>query len=70
MQIKYSKHIETRLALRKIEYNLPKRIYEAAGERFTDTETGHTIAVMRAPKNRDRNFLIFPLLRLRRRREG
>ncbi|MDP3148509.1 MAG: hypothetical protein Q8N83_05210 [Ignavibacteria bacterium] len=48
MQIKYSKHIETRLALRKIEYNLPKRIYENAGERFTDTETGHTTAVMRA----------------------
>ena len=48
MQIKYSKHIETRLALRKIEYNLPKRIYEDAGERFTDTETGHTMAVMRA----------------------
>ncbi|RJQ40143.1 MAG: hypothetical protein C4550_04095 [Nitrospiraceae bacterium] len=48
MQIKYSKHIETRLALRKIEYDLPKRIYEAAEERFTDTETGHTIAVMRA----------------------
>ncbi len=48
MQIKYSKHIETRIALRKIEYDLPKRIYENAKERFTDTETGHTIAVMQA----------------------
>ncbi|MBI5097670.1 MAG: hypothetical protein HZB30_00325 [Nitrospirae bacterium] len=47
MQIKYSKHIETRLALRKIEYDLPKRIYENAEERFIDTETGHTIAVMK-----------------------
>jgi hypothetical protein len=48
MQIKYSSHIETRLALRKIEYDLPKRIYESAEEKFIDTETGHTIAVMRA----------------------
>lgn len=47
MKIKYSKHIETRIAMRKIEYGLPKRIYENAGERFTDTETGHTIAVMK-----------------------
>lgn len=48
MQLKYSHHIETRLALRKIEYDLPKRIYENAKERFIDTSTGHTIAVMRA----------------------
>ncbi|MBI4843761.1 MAG: hypothetical protein HY809_05480 [Nitrospirae bacterium] len=48
MQIKYSKHIETRLALRKIEYDLPKEIYKNAKERFIDTETGHTMAVMKA----------------------
>ena len=48
MQIKYSRHIETRIAMRKIEYSLPKRIYENAEERFVDTETGHTIAVMKA----------------------
>jgi len=48
MQIKYSKHIETRISLRKIEYDLPKRIYENAEERYLDTETGHTIAVMKA----------------------
>ncbi len=47
MQIKYSRHIETRLALRKIEYDQPKRIYEDAKERFIDTDTGHTIAVMK-----------------------
>jgi hypothetical protein len=45
MQIKYSRHIEARLALRKIEYVLPKRIYEDAEERFMDDETGHIIAV-------------------------
>lgn len=47
MKIKYSKHIEARIVLRKIEYNLPKRIYENAEERFVDAETGHTIAVMK-----------------------
>ena len=45
MQIKYSKHIETRISLRKIEYDLPQRIYENAEERFVDNETGHIIAV-------------------------
>jgi len=44
MQIKYSKHIEARIAMRKIEYNLPQRIYENAEERFVDTETGHYLA--------------------------
>ncbi len=48
MQVKYSNHIKTRLALRKIEYDLPRRIYENAEEKFIDAETGHTIAVMRA----------------------
>ena len=48
MQIKYSRHIETRLILRKIEHDLPKHIVETAKERFIDTETGHTIAVMKA----------------------
>ena len=47
MQVKYSKHIETRIALRKINYDLPKEIYNNAGERFMDSETGHTIAVMK-----------------------
>lgn len=43
MQIKYSRHIGMRLVLRKIEYDLPKRIYENAEESFIDTDTGHTI---------------------------
>lgn len=47
MQIKYSNHIKTRLALRKIEYSLPKRIYENAEERFMDKENGHEIALMK-----------------------
>lgn len=48
MQIKYSKHIEARIVMRKIEYSLPKEIYKNAEERFIDTETGHTIAVKKA----------------------
>jgi hypothetical protein len=56
MEIRYSKHIKTRIALRKIDYNLPKRIYENADERFIDAETGHMIAVAKEiiyDKNRD-----------------
>lgn len=48
MNIKYSKHIKTRIALRKIDYGLPEKIFEAAEERFIDTETGHIIAVEKA----------------------
>lgn len=47
MKIKYSKHLETRIALRKIDYELPQRIFEKAEERFIDAETGHTIAAAR-----------------------
>ena len=41
-------HIEIRIAMRKIEYNLPKEIFKNAEERFIDEETGHTIAVKKA----------------------
>ena len=59
MQIKYSKHIETRIAMRKIEYDLPKDIYDNAKERFIDTETGHTIAVMKAEiYDRERDVMV------------
>jgi hypothetical protein len=48
MQVKYSNHLKTRIALRKIEHELPQRIFENAAERFKDAETGHTIAVSKA----------------------
>ncbi len=48
MQIKYSKHIETRIALRKIEIDLPGEIFKNAETRFKDAETGHEIAVTKA----------------------
>jgi hypothetical protein len=44
--IKYSKHLEQRLLLRKIDYDLPKRIFEQSNERYVDEETGHFIATM------------------------
>jgi hypothetical protein len=47
MQIKYSKHIESRISMREINYDLPKEIFNNAVEHFEDLETGHTIAVMK-----------------------
>jgi len=46
MRIKYSQHIENRLRLRRIEYDLPRRIFEQSEERYFDIETGSLIAVM------------------------
>jgi hypothetical protein len=48
MQVKYSKHLKTRLELRKVDYDLPQQVFEKAEERFLDTVTGHTIAVAKA----------------------
>jgi len=45
MQMKYSKHLKTRLELREIDYELPQKIFEKAEEKFIDAETGHYIAV-------------------------
>jgi len=47
VQVKYSEHIKNRLKLRKIDYDLPKKIFEQSEERFFDKETGHFIAIMR-----------------------
>ncbi len=34
--------------MRRIEYDLPKRIFEQSKERYFDKETGHLIAIMQA----------------------
>jgi hypothetical protein len=47
MRIQYSKHIEQRLRLRGIDYDLPKRIFDQSKERYFDEETGHFIATMK-----------------------
>ena len=46
MKVEYSEHIKNRLRFRKIDYNLPKQIFEESEDKFFDTETGHFIAVM------------------------
>ncbi len=48
MGILYSKHIESRIAMRGLDRDLPKSVYENATERFEDTATGHEIAVSEA----------------------
>jgi hypothetical protein len=59
VSIKYSKHIKIRLALRNIAYDLPRQIFEGATERFTDSETGHTIAVGKAwLYEKERNVMV------------
>ena len=59
MKIKYSEHLEYRLHLRKIEYSLPKRIFELSNERYFDEETGHFIAIMEIELyNKHRNVMV------------
>ena len=33
--------------MRKIEYDLPRKIFEKSEERYFDVKTGHTVAVMK-----------------------
>ena len=47
MQITYSKHLQQRLLLRKIDYDLPKRILDQSNERYRDEETGYFVATMK-----------------------
>ena len=49
MKVEYSKHIKSRLKLRKIGEDIPKQIFEEASERYLDIETGHRVAVMSLP---------------------
>ena len=73
MQIKYSKHMETRIVLRKIDYGLPEKIYKNAKERFIDKEAGHTIAVTKTAiygKERDLEDTDVTLLTIHPLKEG
>ena len=49
MKVEYSKHIKSRLKLRRIGDDLPKQIFEEATERYLDIESGHRVAVMSVP---------------------
>ena len=46
MEIKYSKHLEQRLILRRIGHELPALIFSQSEERYYDQETGYMIATM------------------------
>ena len=46
--LKYTKHLENRLKLRKIKHDLPRKIFVEAKDRYYDEETGHYIAVIEA----------------------
>ena len=48
MKTEYTKHLLHRLMLRKIDYDLPRIIFEQAIEHYDDKETGHRIATMAA----------------------
>lgn len=48
MRIEYSEHLKNRLKLRKIDYDLPKKIFEQSEEQYFDQTTGHFIAIMRS----------------------
>ena len=59
MKIEYSDHIENRLRLRRIDRDLPKKIFEQAQERYLDKATGHFIAVMNIDLyNKQRDVMI------------
>jgi len=46
VQIKYSKHLEQRLSIRGMGYDLPRKIFVESRERYIDDETKHFIATM------------------------
>jgi uncharacterized protein YaaW (UPF0174 family) len=59
LPVKYSKHLKQRLSLRKIDYDLPRKIYDQSQERFMDEETQHLIATMKVKLyNRLREVMI------------
>ena len=48
MRIEYSGHLKNRLKLRKIDYDLPKKVFEQNEEKYFDQTTGHFIAIMKS----------------------
>jgi len=59
MKTEYSQHLKNRLQIRKIDYDLPRIIYEQSDERYCDIDTGHFIAVMKANLyNKERDVMV------------
>ncbi|HGJ67023.1 TPA: hypothetical protein ENS27_16815 [bacterium] len=46
MKLKYTEHLENRLKLRKIDHDLPGKIFEQANEVYYDDETKYYVAIM------------------------
>ena len=46
-KIVYTSHLEFRLKIRNIPYDLPKKIFQEAREHYHDTATGHCVAIDR-----------------------
>jgi hypothetical protein len=44
-RITYTRHLRTRLEMRKFPLDLPRKIFEKADRRYRDRETDHLIAV-------------------------
>lgn len=58
-RISYTSHLELRLRIREIPYDLPKKIYYDAKERYFDNATGKFIAVSLARyKSKVREFAV------------
>ena len=45
MEINYTAHLEFRLKTRDIPYDLPRRVFELAQERYYDNLSKHSIAI-------------------------
>jgi len=64
VKIKYSKHLEQRLSIRRIDYDLPKKIFNQSNERYMDQETKHFIATMEIELyNKPREVMVATLLK-------
>ena len=58
-RISYTAHLEFRLKIREIPYDLPNEIYQKAEERYFDNATGKFVAVSSAKyKNKVREFAV------------
>ncbi len=44
-RINYTRHLRTRLEMRRFPADLPKKIFEEADRRYRDRETDHLIAI-------------------------
>jgi hypothetical protein len=45
VKVKYLLYLQHRLSVRKIDNDLPGKVFHETEERFIDNETGHFIAV-------------------------